>query len=109
MEKETKEYNGWTNYETCTVSLWLDNEESTYRYWREQAQRHRETASESSQACDGTWTAEEATKFHLADQLEEEITEGAPLREPSLYNDLLSAALCEVNWQEIPENWLSEE
>lgn len=23
-------YNGWTNYETWNVSLWLDNERSTY-------------------------------------------------------------------------------
>jgi len=26
-------YNGWTNYETRTVKLWMDNEESSYRYW----------------------------------------------------------------------------
>ena len=26
----TKEYNGWTNWETWNVLLWLDNEQSLY-------------------------------------------------------------------------------
>ncbi len=32
----TKEdrYNGWTNYETWAVSLWIDNDHATYAYWR---------------------------------------------------------------------------
>ena len=109
MEENADKYNGWTNYETWTVSLWLDNEESSYRYWRDQAQQHRETASESPQVIEGIWTIEQAANFNLADQLEEEITAGIPLQEPSIYNDLLTAALSEVNWTEIAENWLSEE
>ena len=32
-------YNGWTNYETWCVALWIDNEEPTQRYWHEQAQQ----------------------------------------------------------------------
>ena len=31
-----KDYNGWTNYETWNVKLWMDNDESTYHYWQEQ-------------------------------------------------------------------------
>ena len=33
-----KEYNGWHNYETWLVKLWIDNEEGSYNYWREVAQ-----------------------------------------------------------------------
>lgn len=25
-------YNGWTNYETWSVALWVDNDEPTYRF-----------------------------------------------------------------------------
>ena len=34
-----KEYNGWTNYETWIVKLWMDNEEGTHLYFREQAEQ----------------------------------------------------------------------
>ena len=26
-----KTYNGWTNYETWAVGLWIDNEQGSYR------------------------------------------------------------------------------
>jgi len=25
-------YNGWTNYQTWAVKLWMDNDEGAYRY-----------------------------------------------------------------------------
>ena len=44
----------------------------------------------------------------MADQLKEEITDGSPLREASMYADLLGAALSEVNWSEIAEHYLAD-
>jgi hypothetical protein len=32
-----KTYNGWTNYETWLVKLWIDNDEGSYHYWTERA------------------------------------------------------------------------
>jgi hypothetical protein len=32
MADET--YNGWTNYETFCVHLWLSNEEPSWRHWQ---------------------------------------------------------------------------
>ena len=95
--EETETYNGWTNYETWVVSLWNDNEESSYRYWREEARRHAEDSDDQSDAIRS-----------LAEQLKEEISDNAPTTEPSVYSDLLNAALSEVNWAEIAENLLSE-
>lgn len=105
---DERRYEGWSNYETWSVSLWLDNDEPSHRYWREQVERHRCEAGKSSQVRDGMWTEGEAVRFHLARQIEDEVTEASPLEDASLYSDLLSAALSEVNWIEIADNWLSE-
>lgn len=36
---DTGGYNGWPNYETWLVGLWLDNDEHTYRHWRAEASK----------------------------------------------------------------------
>ena len=90
------------------VALWLDNERGSYDYWREQAREHRKAAATCSQVRSGIWTAEQAAKFNLADQLKEEIRDNAPDTEASMYSDLLRGALDEVNWHEIAGNWLSD-
>ena len=95
--KEAEQYNGWTNYETWAVSLWIDNEEPSYGYWRAEAARYREDVEDWTEAISG-----------LAEQLKEEISDNAPTAEPSVYSDLLNAALSEVNWAEIAENLLGD-
>jgi hypothetical protein len=96
--KEAEKYNGWTNYETWAVSLWIDNEESSYRYWRQEAARYQQDIADKEDAICG-----------LAGQLKQEISDEAPTDEPSVYSDLLNAALSEVNWAEIAENWLRDD
>ena len=95
MEK----YNGWTNYETWNVALWIDNEEGSYNYWREitgQLKKEREYGSLDREA-----------SYYLSEQLKEEICDQSPLaRDASCYSDLLGSALANVNWREIAENWL---
>ena len=92
---DERKYQGWATYETWLVSLWLDNEEPSYRYWREQAERCRTHAPDSLRVRDGNWTEAEAARFNLADQLKDEVTQGSPLQEPGMYSDLLSGALGE--------------
>lgn len=103
-----KTHEGWSNYETWAVALWIDNQKSSYHYWRDEARRHRKDSPTSPQVQDGTWNAEQAAHFNLADQLKAEFRDAAPLAEPTVYSDLLGAALSEVNWSEIAEQLLAD-
>lgn len=105
---ELKKYNGWSNYQTWAIALWIDNEYGSYHYWQEQIREQRGSAATCSQVKNGIWTASEAAKYNLADQLREEIRDQAPLDEASMYSDLLRRALDDVNWQEIAGNWLTD-
>lgn len=90
---ETKTYNGWTNYETWLVNLWLGNEQGTADYWLERARE---------------LSGHVYPTRALADELREEIAEQSFPEVPGLYGDLLGAALSEVDWREIAEHWIAD-
>ena len=90
-------YQGWKNYETWAVALWLSNEQGSYEYWRDEA---RITARHSDDR-------EEATSS-LAQSLKNSIEESAPEVE-GLFADLLNAAIGEVDWYEVAAHWIEDE
>lgn len=79
-------HNGWSNYETWLVSLWVNDsycqmmQEDEYNY----------------------------DKFELADIIKSDIEELNPLcnKEASVFTDLLNASISSVNFVEIAENIL---
>lgn len=79
-------YNGWRNYETWVVKLWIDNEQSTYKEAIQNVQ---------------IWA-------DPAHGLKEWVVNMIPDLGASLAADLLNAALCEVDWQEIADAYLEE-
>jgi len=105
-------YNGWTNYETWNVRLWLENEEPSYRRWREATATVWEEAKEEEEARhvgEPIFTCSEIARRALADLLQQEITEGNPLADAAnMYADLLGTALSEVNWDEIANACLED-
>jgi hypothetical protein len=104
-----KTYNGWTNYETWNVNLWMGNEEGSYRYYGELAQECYDEAE-----ADDTFTREERATLDLSDRLKDEYEEAsqAILEQSkvtaSVWADLLGAALSEVNWHEIAEHLIED-
>jgi hypothetical protein len=88
-------YNGWSNYETWVVNLWMDNEQGSQDFIRETA---KEIYAEAK-ATD-SWTREESARFCLSDWLRVLYDENLPAV-PGVYGDLLGGALGAVNWDEI--------
>jgi hypothetical protein len=101
--KEDKTYNGWTNYETWNVKLWMDNDEGSYRYWRDVA---KEALRDAEPVYAGQSTKDAATGAVML-RLESEIKDGKPDMEPSMYSDILGAALGDVNFYEIAESLIN--
>jgi hypothetical protein len=84
-----KSYNGWTNYETWNVALWIDNEPGTYEESRDMARHAR-------------------SERDLATALQSWVEDMAPDLGASMFSDLLNAALSEVDWDEIAEHFYEE-
>jgi hypothetical protein len=96
-------YNGWTNYETWAVALWLGSEPGTYEDCRAMARAALAEAQGDAQAASRP----------LADAAKEYVNElpdvAAVLERPSLAADLLGGALSAVNWREIAEHLTDDE
>ena len=101
MSNDTK-YNGWTNYETWLVNLWMDNEQGSSEYWNECAQEAYDNADS-----DTSFTREERATLNLADTMKETHEEAQP-EVTGLWADMMNAALSEVNWYEIAEHYIEE-
>jgi len=81
------EYNGWENYETWAVNLWLSNDQALYLTTRELVTMFTEYQFEKEQA--------------LREFVEELC--GPPLQNASIVSDLLGHSLAQVNWKSIVE------
>jgi len=93
-------YNGWTNYETWVVNLWMDNEQGSQEFFRETAKEIYDAAEPSD-----SFTQAEHARFRFADWLKQHYDENIPAMR-GVYGDLLGAALGAVNWNEIARHYI---
>ena len=91
-----EKYQGWTNYETWCINLWLSNEQSTAEYWTERATNTLE--ENDGNAKDARW--------ELSKEIKDDIENGNPITDASLYSDLLTMAIGRANFYEIAENYI---
>lgn len=92
MSDET--YNGWTNYPTWAVNLWLGNDEVLYNLTVEMAE---------------TYAGMNRPTIELADSIKNwVVNELAPDLGASFAADLLGYALDQVDWLEIATHWYED-
>jgi hypothetical protein len=95
---QNTKYNGWTNYETWVVNLWLTNDSGSDEYLREMA-RDCLTHLDGDRD-DAIW--------ELAKRIEENHDEFKP-EISGVFSDLLNHALGCVDWREIAQYVIDDE
>lgn len=99
-------YQGWANWETWVINLWLSNDKDTYDHW---------TAC-ASEAWDGAVVEDpkirnrsQSARYDMAAMLKDAVEDNNPLAEDAdMWSDLLTGCLTEVDWDEIADSWLQE-
>lgn len=89
-------YNGWINYETWLVNLWIQSDRDLY------AALHANVVE-----ADDAWEAKEVLQAWLDNEYDL-FLEAANQTHGGLFPDLLKGALSNVNWYEIVKNWRDE-
>jgi hypothetical protein len=103
---DDKRYNGWANYATWGVALIIDNDQGLYSMRCEEVQRLYDETDEELSVEERRSEARNAVADWLKDWVSDELV--GDLSENMMASQLMGAALCEVDWDEIAENWLTE-
>ena len=92
-------YNGYANYETWLVKVWIDNDQGNVEYWVEQAQdlyvNHAEDTKYFTKREEAIILLSESMKEYYEDRMPEGDDIGG------LWADLLHSALSDVVWIEL--------
>lgn len=92
-------YQGWSNYATRTVNLWLSNDEGDYRFW---------TATARQALSDHDGDSDAAARY-VADAVRETLGEMADASGvDGVLGDLLSGAIDDVDCEEVAQSWVGD-
>lgn len=98
-------YNGWHNYETWVVNLWLDNAESSSDFddWARECLQDAIDSNESD--------IRPSAKYELSKRIEtyvDELQEISDVKTSGMFADLIEHALGMVDWYEIASGHIDE-
>ena len=96
----------WCIRETWLVHHSLIQDESSRRYWTEQAARQLRGAAKQPQLFPEPLSDWQTARYYLAAQLQREVEDGAAVEQGSVNAALLRSSLSNVDWFEISESLL---
>ncbi len=95
--RKKADYEGWSNYETWALALWVDNDQGLH-----------EMVIEEGVRLLGTEAGEDDIKYKLGAWLKDQVGEMNPLSgEASMFSDLLSGAISEIDFREAAEHFIT--
>jgi len=99
-------YNGWTNYPTWAVNLWLSNDQSTYSEVLELVKQPVDLLGSES----GLVYIDEDRRqgYAAAERIQNLVHDYVDYGGGSLATDLLGYSLGLVDWREIATSWLEQ-
>ena len=92
-----EKYNGWTNYETWAVKLWIDNDEGLQSMVEEMADEHKE-------GDDPIGDLKDAIEAMVWEFYEEQVKDDMW----GLFKDMITSSIQTCNFYEISENVLED-
>jgi hypothetical protein len=108
-------YNGWKNYETWAVGMFLDGNYTGAGDYYHAVETVRATIEETDHPTTDVGTVEQSRRFAVADALKELVEQ---LTDPCGYgdddatelhplvSDMFGAALSSVDWYELADAWI---
>ena len=89
-----EKYNGWTNYETWVINIWVDNDEEIYLTIRDIINSY-------------DWTGKTYELSKVLQEWYDKKVEKLGL-ENGVMHDLLTGALSAVNWYELADHYITD-
>lgn len=94
---------------TIMVGQWLQSDPDLSEKWTKEAEECREEAELSPAVRSGDAEAEYVAKTLLARRLKDDVITNIPKEAKGIYQDMLYAAMNEVNWSQLAEDMQAQE
>ncbi len=98
-------YNGYANYETWLVAMWIDNDQANIDYWMDVAKHQYNSAKDQKY-----FTKKEEAIISLAEYMKEYYEDRMPESDDigGFWSDMLHAALGSVDWHELAGKYMDQ-
>ena len=104
-------YNGWSNYETWNFKLWLDNDQDLHNYIIDEIKKIKAFPNKDNKA----YEVSNFLRSYIEDNVpnlnvstRSQSVHGSMSDKNGFYDDILNAALRDINTYEIAESYLED-